>query len=134
MKKIILTLVFCQLLTSCFLLPLAPHSHASKCLNDSNNKIKLSISCFPKLKVYNVIGTEINDSVYISSLKKIENINLCETRYVFGDTMKSYSLRIEDSNFHTNLLNDTIKITVKKKDYKTEIYNFLIVKDSKIKD
>jgi hypothetical protein len=132
MKKISLILVFCQPLTSCFFLPLgAPHLHYAKCLNDSNNKIKLSISCFPKLKVYNIIGTEINDSVYISSLKKIENINLCETRYVFGDTMKSYSLRIKDSNFHTNLLSDTIKITIKKKDYKTEIYNFLIIKDSK---
>ncbi|MGV1012173.1 MAG: hypothetical protein ACOYBS_06960 [Flavobacterium sp.] len=134
MKKIISILVFCQLLTSCFLLPLAPHSHYSKCLNESSNKIKLSISCFPKLKVYNVTGTEITDTVYISSTKKIINNNQCETRYVFGDTMKSYSLRIGDSNFHTNLLNDTIKITIKMKDSKIENYYFLTTKDSKIKD
>jgi len=134
MKKIILTLLFSQVLTSCFLLQLAPHSHTTVRLEDTNNKIKLSISCLPKSKVYNVIGTEINDSVYISSLKKIIKNNLCETRFAFGDTIKSYSLRIGDSNFHTNLLNDTIKITIKKKDSKIEKYYFLITKDSYIKD
>ena len=134
MKKIIIILVFCKLFTSCFILPLAPHSHSTKCLDKSNSKIKISIACFPKYKYYNISGTEKNDSVYISSLKKIKNNNFCKTKYLFKDTVKSYILKIGDSNFHNNLLNDTIKVTIKKNNSITENFYFFIEKDSKIRN
>ncbi len=67
-------------------------------------------------------------------MKKIKNNNFSETKYLFKDTVKSYILKIGDFNFHNNLLNDTIKVTIKKNNSITENFYFLIEKDSKIRN
>lgn len=112
----------------------APHTHHSVNINPSDSLQKLKVFCTPHHKVYVISGTKKSDSVYISSSKMKKNKNHCSEKNFFGETAKSFSVRIGDCSFHRNLLNDTIKIEVARPDLTKQIYKFKLQKDHYIKN
>jgi hypothetical protein len=135
MRNSITLLIVSLIVSSCFLMPLgAPHTHHSKSINPSNSLLKLKVFCTPHHKVYVISGTKESDSVYISASKMKKNKNHCLEKNFFGETSKSFSVRIGDFSFHRNLLNDTIKIEVAKPDLTKQTYKFMLQKDHHIKN
>ena len=132
MKKITAILAILTL-HSC-LMPGAPHGHLAESIE--NTTIKVRIPCQPNNKYYTVTGVEKTDSVYISSRKmKMQDHLLVDKNFLcLGDSIKSYRLRIGDHNFHRKLLNDTIEVKVVKQDASVQVYHFLVVKDSYIRN
>lgn len=135
MRNSITLLVVSLIVSSCFLMPPgAPHTHHSKSIDPSDSLLKLKVFCTPHHKVYVISGTKQCDSVYISTSKMKKNKNHCSEKNFFGETAKSFSVRIGDSSFHRNLLNDTIKIEVARPDLTKQTYKFMSQKDHYIKN
>ena len=120
------------MMQSCLLMPLgAPHGHEATSI-EANSDMKIRVLCLPNDKIYKISGVEKKHNIYIST-QKIRSVNYkMKERYFLCDSSKSYNLRVGDARFHHHLLNDTIKVKIgNSESYK--IYNFLMIKDRRIK-